>query len=100
MQPDMNRLLGYLAIALLLLVGIVILAVCGEGLCSMCEHGAYTASDRSNPLQGLIRRIRSAFTFTLSFALLLIAFVARGLALTLQSGPPAPVLLRVSSLRI
>ena len=96
----MSNFFRYLAIALLLLVGVVILAMCGEGLCSICEHVAYPASDRSTTLLGLIRSMSGAFVSALSFALLFFAFASRGLAPAFGSPRTAPVLLRVSTLRI
>lgn len=96
----MNDFLRYSAIALVLLVGIVVLAVCGEGLCSLCEHMACAPSDRSKPLLSLVRRVCGALASAISIAVLPLALQVRGLSMAFRSDPPPLALLQVSPLRI
>ncbi len=49
----MNKLLRYIVIALLVVVGVIVLAVCSEGVCSSFAEVCCGGARRSQPASGI-----------------------------------------------
>jgi len=96
----MNSLLRYALVALLLIVGVVLLSVCADGLGEGCGHACCTGADRSRPLQRLARRLKSRLRSAVDMMLLLLSGAGQGVAAS--SAPPSPVrvIAQLSALRI
>jgi hypothetical protein len=94
-----NDVFRYILVALVLVVGLLGLAMCADGLCSEDAHVCFRSSERSGPLGGLLQRIVASLTSTM-----LRPAPAAGVVTTSPRSPAGPgltlLLLEVSSLRI
>lgn len=97
---DMNSLLKYAIIVLLVIVGAVLLSVCADGVGAVCGHTCCTATDRGRRMQRLARKLRSVFRSIVDVALLLLGGATRGIAASISSLASTGALLKVSALRI
>ena len=99
MCVEMNTLLRYFAIAILVVAAVLVLAVCGEGA-GACAHAICGGADRPSPLSRVLRRMAGACASAASAALTFVALATRGFRPMLAEFVPVPALLRASSLRI
>lgn len=92
--------LKILVIILLVVIGVVVLSVCADGLAFGCAHPCCTGAQRSRPLARLARRLKYVCRSAFDLMLLLMAGFSRGLFIAAASIAFTPVLLKVSALRI
>jgi hypothetical protein len=97
---DMESLLKFTLIALLVITSVVLLSVCADGLGIACGHVCCTGANRSRPVQRLARRLRIVFRSAFDWARLLLGGPSSGLAVLHASASSVPTLLKVSALRI
>jgi hypothetical protein len=95
-----STLLKCLVVVLAVVVGVLIIAACGDLLCSACAHACCTRADRSGPLRRLAQWIGRACSSAAAHVLTPVATGARMLQVALEPCLSAPTLLRVASLRI
>ena len=68
-RPETSSLLRWLAVAVILVAGVFVLALCAEGACSTCAHEYCGSTDRSkHPVLSFARRLQTAFVILLSAA--------------------------------
>lgn len=53
----MNTILRYAAVVAFVLAALVVLMVCGEGLCESCGHGCLSRVDRADRFRRTVARI-------------------------------------------
>jgi hypothetical protein len=99
MQPDMNSLLRFFIVALVVFVSVVAFSFCADALCSACTDVCCGGADRAKPLARLTRALTGACKSAVSFTLPLSVDAAMSWAQVLASPAPAP-LPAVSALRI
>lgn len=97
---DMNSLLKYAIIVLLIIVGAVLLSVCADVVGAVCGHTCCTGTDRGRRIQRLARKLRSVSRSVVDLALLLLGGATRGIAASINSLASVEALLKVSALRI
>jgi len=68
-RPETSSLLRWLVVAVILVAGVFVLALCAEGACSACAHEYYSSTDRSkHPVVSFARRLQAAFVILVSSA--------------------------------
>ena len=66
-RPETSSLLRCLVVAVILVAGVFVLALCAEGACSTCAHEYCNSTDRSkHPVVSFARRLQAAFVILLS----------------------------------
>jgi hypothetical protein len=65
-QSEMNMLLKYLVISLVVLISVVAFSVCAEGTGDACGHSHCAGGDRSHSLRRLVRRVVGTLSATFS----------------------------------
>jgi len=92
--------LKFLVIILLVVVAVVILSVCADGLAFGCSHACCTGIERSRFQARLARRLKCVRRSIFDLIWLLMGWLSRILSLATVSPNSTPVLLKVSALRI
>ena len=100
MQPELDYLLRFLIIALVVIAGVVGVSFCADGLCSECNAVCCRGADRSGLLARLTQTLADARKSAVSFTLPLLPPAASGWARASSAPVPARVLIEVSALRI
>ncbi|MDP2182989.1 MAG: hypothetical protein Q8K99_10535 [Actinomycetota bacterium] len=96
-----NNLNKFSAIALMLIVSMIALIACADGLCASCERVFYTRSDRSRrPLARLVRGLLGGLARVTSPVGASSVLACQGPRAALAPDPSCAALLRVSALRI
>lgn len=96
----MSVMLRFLFIAMVLVVGVLGLAACAEGLCAECSHLCCSGADRSEPLSHLARKLAGGCGSVTALAREMFATALVSHRPVAASFVPVPALLRASSLRI
>jgi hypothetical protein len=96
----MSTLLRSAVIVVLVLVAIVVLMACGEGLCGECADGCCVNADRFESLRRAARRILGALGRVVLAVSSLLGTVLRSLSSAFELPAPSLAIAQVSSLRI
>jgi len=99
-RKEMDSLLKFMIIALILIVGVAFVAVCDDAFCVSCGHVWSGGADRSCPLSRFARKICAVLAAAFSSALAWCAMTYRRSSTIPASFVCIPALERVSSLRI
>jgi len=99
-RKEMDSLLKFMIIALILIAGIAFVAVCDDASCVSCGHVWSGGADRSRPLSRLMRKLCIVLAAAFSSALAWCEMTYRRATTTPASFACIPALERVSSLRI
>lgn len=99
-HSDMNGLLKFLMIAAVLLISVIVLTLCADGLCSACSHECCSGADRSRSFLSSARRMCADFASNMSCALAPFGLASQRTLVARAAVVPTPALLRASSLRI
>lgn len=91
--------LRILLIVLVLVVGVAVLSLCGDGVGVRCAHECCTRLERSRGLQRLARRLKCVCGSFMDLGLLLGGFT-RAVYASLASPASTSVFLKVAALRI
>lgn len=96
-----NRLNRFSAIALMLVVGLLALIACADGLCTSCDRVFYTGSDRfRRPVARLVAGLLGQLALVKSPLAASADPLCQGPLAALTLDPPSAALLKVSALRI
>lgn len=100
-RPDTSSLITCLVVAVMLVAGVFVLALCSDGACSTCAHEYYGSSDRAKHLVvHFARRMSGAFTAMVAHARPTLLAAVDTFSLPVIVEAPDEPLLRVATLRI
>jgi hypothetical protein len=100
MRFEMNMLLKYIVIGLVVLISVVAFSVCAEGVGDLCEHPCCVGGDRSQPLRRLARRLVGPLLAASSLGLERFASSSGGVFSAVSSLLPASPPVMTVSLRL
>ena len=97
---DMNSLLRYALIAVLIVIAIALASLCADGSGVGCSHACCKGVNRFRPLRRLARRLKLIHRSALNLLLLLLRGTPRGMTELCIPTVSIPPLLRFSVFRL